>query len=212
MNPDKASSGWSASAQQEALSKVRQAMASAVGLLPVAEAAALTIRELMMAAEVGVILLDDGQYWDVVEIRNEPSDLPRFPVNSRYPVSEYPIATERLMAGKGYFSGEAVDEILIEYRTLWPEISIGSIMGVPIIAMGQVHGEVFLVRDEQTPGFDRDDLDFAADVATLLGARLPALLSSYAESESIVGREAPLPGLAERLVDHLDEGDGRSFD
>ena len=57
-------------------------------------------------------------------------------------------------------------------------------MGVPIVALGAVHGEVFLIRDEQSPVFTREDMELVADLATTLGARLPALLARYAQGQA----------------------------
>lgn len=193
---------WGGELRLRTLSRVRQAMSEAVGLLPVAESAAEAILEIMSAASVSILLMDEGFYSDLLNVGTLPPGEERFPVNSRYPTSQYPIATERLLDGKGYFSGSAVDEILTEFRHRWPQVSVGSIMGVPIVALGSVHGEVFLIRDEQTPPFNREDMELVADLATMLGARLPALVANYGLSSA----ELQMPGLASHLNDLLGNG------
>ena len=181
-----------------AIQRCKRAMADAVGLLPVAEAAAASIHETVRATCVTVILMDGDQFWDLVDVWSPGFDYDRFPVDSRYPTSVYPVATERLLSGRGYFTGDAVDEVLIEYRRLWPEVNIGSIMGVPIIAMGEVHGEIFLLRDDMKPAFDRDEMDLVADLATLLGARLPALLAGHEDASEPDLADAGTPGAVPR--------------
>ena len=200
---------------QAAVNRVRLALADVVGLLPVAEAAAIAIREAAGATAVGISLMDGSEYWDLVEVWPSAFSYERFPVNSRYPLTQYPAASERLLAGKGYFSGDAADEVMAEYRELWPEVSIGSIMGVPIVALGEVHGEVFLLRDAQAPAFTRDDMDLVAEMATYLGARLPALVASH-KGTSIYGEtvldetygEPSMSRLTAQLGDLLKDSEG----
>jgi hypothetical protein len=105
-----------------------------------------------------------------------------------------------LLAGRGYVSGEAIDEVLVEYERQWPDVPVGSIMSAPIIALGGVHGEVFLVRDTETPPFTTEEVSVVSDYATLLGARLPALVASYRETGS-AGNEA---GAMDQLSQNLD--------
>lgn len=182
---------------ETAVRLVRSAMSDAVGLLSVAEASALSIMHLMSAWEVSITLLDGDAYWDIVEVSVVPTRGTRFP-DYRYPLSAYPIGTSRLLAGKGYVSGEAIDEVLIEYEKEWPDVPVGSIMSAPIIALGGVHGEVFLVRDTKTPLFTRDELDIVSECASLLGARLPALVASY------LGADAEDTTTMARLTQNLD--------
>lgn len=195
--------GQRGSRRENAFRLVREAMSNATGLMSVTEAACEAILHLVSAWEVTVSLLDRGHYWGVVDVCVEQSRYPRFP-NSRYPIEDYPIGTERVLAGKGFVSGDAADEVLAEYERHWRDVPVGSIMGVPIVALGEVHGEVFLVRDRDTPAFDRDDLDLVSELATLLGARLPALVAAYEESQGgSVAAEQPMPGLTTRLDEHL---------
>ena len=189
---------------EDALDKVRQAMAGAVGLLPVTQAAAQAICDVMNATQTTVILIDNDCYWDVADVWVQPPDFESSPRRSRYPISDYPVGTERLMSGRGYFSGDAVDEALIECKRLWPRASIGSIMGVPIIALGEIHGEIFLMRDESSAPFNRDDLDVVAELAPLVGARLPALLANYADDDKDGATAPAMPRLASRLKNFLE--------
>lgn len=187
--------------REEAFRLMRESMSSVVGLLPVAEAAAEAICWLARSFEVTVSLIDQGGYWDVVDVCAEPTDYPRFP-NHRYSFDDYEFGTDRLMAGKGYFSGDAAEEVLVEYKRQWPETPVGSIMGVPIIAFGAVHGEVFLVRCDDAPPFGPADLELVAELATLLGARLPALL--VARHQGAPGNDGwAMRALSESLGEHL---------
>ncbi len=189
--------------REVALDKVRQAMAGAVGLIPVMQAAAQAICDVMNATQTTMILIDNDCYWDVADVWVQPPDFEPIPKRSRYPISNYPVGTERLMSGRGYFSGDAADEALIECKRLWPKTSIGSIMGVPIIALGEIHGEIFLMRDENSARFNRDDLDKVAELAPLVGARLPALLANYADSDKDDAHASAMPRLASRLKNFL---------
>jgi len=189
--------------REDALDKVRQAMAGAVGLLPVTQAAAQAICDVMKATQTTVILIDNDCYWDVADVWVQPPDFESSDKRSRYPISDYPVGTERLMSGRGYFSGDAVDEALIECKRVWPSASIGSIMGVPIIALGEIHGEIFLMRDESSAPFNRDDLDVVAELAPLVGARLPALLANYADTDKGDATAPAMPRLASRLKNFL---------
>jgi len=171
----------------------------------VAEAAAIAIRSLMSAWEVTISLIDGSEYWDIVDICEEPDGWPRFP-DYHYQLSQYPVGTERMLSGKGYTSGNAADEVMLEIERQWPEVPIGSIMSAPIIALGGVHGEIFLVRDGDTPPFNRDELDVMSEVATLLGARLPALVSNYLDSQDDANRSQSMPKLTHQLREMLDDG------
>jgi GAF domain-containing protein len=187
---------------------VRTAMSSAVGLLNVAEAAGLAIMHAMSAWELSVTLLDGDNYWDIVDVSVDPARGTRFP-NHRYPLTDFPIGTRMLLTGRGYVGGEAIDEVLVEYERQWSEVPVGSIMSAPIIALGGVHGELFLVRDTETPPFTTDELSVAAECATLLGARLPALVASYREGRP----EGESAGTMDQLSRNLDALlDGRRSD
>ncbi|HEX5018957.1 MAG TPA: hypothetical protein VFX15_15370, partial [Actinomycetes bacterium] len=195
---------WTPEETESALHRVREAMASATGLLPVAEAAARTIHVLMEAWETTATLVDGPDYWDIVHITDDPDDdYPPYP-DLHYALDGYPIGTERMLSGRGYVSGSAVDEVMVEFERQWPDVPAGSIMSVPIIAMGQVHGEFFMVRHYDVPPFTRDDLDVGAELATLFGARLPALVTAYFESQGEQTGSASLPNLTRELDEPID--------
>src|SRR3954463_15603184 len=183
---------------EAALQRVRLAMSAVSGLLPVAEAAAEEFSSIFSAWETTITLIDDADYWDIVHVSHDDDDYPRFP-DLRYALSDYPIGTERMMAGKGYVSGGAVDEVKVEYERQWPEVPVGSIMSIPIIAKGEIHGEIFVVRHRDTPPFSRDHLDLGSELATLFGARLPALVTTYLESRGGKGGSDALRGLTSEL-------------
>jgi hypothetical protein len=188
----------------EAVRLVRTAMSNEVGLLRVAEAAATAIMHLMSAWEVTVTLIDRTDYWDIVDVCVDPTRGTRFS-DDRYPLRDYPIGTSRMLAGKGYVSGEAIDEVMVEFERQWPEVPVGSIMSAPIVALGGVHGEVFLVRGKGTPPFTRQELDLACECTTLLGARLPALVAAHKESGSEPGDAEVMGRLTRSLKALLDE-------
>jgi GAF domain-containing protein len=178
-------------------------MSSATGLLPVADAAAEAIHSLMSAWETTITLIDGELYWDIVDVCDEPDGWPRFP-DYRYPLASYPVGTDRMLSGRGYVSGDAVDEAMIEFERLWPEVPVGSLMSIPIIALGEVHGEVFLVRKTGSVPFNRDDLDVGAELATLFGARLPALVTAYFERRGDGSSSDSLPNLTKDLEEPVD--------
>ena len=196
--------GWTPASTEQALQLVRGAMSQATGLLPVAEAAAVTVGTLMGCWEITITLIDGDNYWDIVDVINDPGDdYPRFP-DYRYKLSDFPVGTERMLSGKGYVTGSAADEVLIEFERRWPEVPVKSIMSVPIIALGGVHGEFFLVRTHDVAAFTREDLDFASELASLFGARLPALVSTYLDTIAASGHS--MPRLTGQLREMLDDG------
>lgn len=190
----------------ESVSRVRAAMADAVGLLEVAAAVAAEIRELTSAWEISVTLIDGDDYWDIVDDSSNPERGLRYP-DHRYPLSDFAIGSEYLLAGQGYTSGDPIEEVLAEYARQWPEVPVGSIMAAPIIALDGVHGELFLVRDKDTPPFTQDELDTVTECAALFGARLPALVASYREELPDAGDGRTLARLRETLGSLLAEND-----
>jgi hypothetical protein len=92
---------------------------------------------------------------------------------------------------------------MTEYRRQFPQIAVGSMMSVPIIAMAHVHGEIFLIRRPGSKEFGQGDLDLCLDLATLFGARLPALVTAHYERHAGTG-SASLPDLTRELDDPTD--------
>src|SRR5215211_6278148 len=97
---------WRLTASDEAVRSLRAAMADATGLLNVTEAAASAIRELTAAHEVSVSLLDGDSYWDVVDVSNDAARGTLYP-DLRYPLSDYPVGSDRLLSGRGYVGNES---------------------------------------------------------------------------------------------------------
>jgi len=194
---------WRVSASDEAVRSLRAAMAEATGLLNVTEAAATVILQLTAAYEVSVSLLDGENYWDVVDVSSHAR--PTLYPNLRYPLSDYPVGSDRLLSGRGYVGNESNDEVMLEYARQCPDAPVGSIMSVPIIALGGVHGEVFLIRDVGEPPFTRDELDLVSECAPLLGARLPALIAAYKDAVPDLAHSDAMSQLSQELDALLEE-------
>lgn len=196
---------WRVTASDEAVLALRDAMSAATGLLRVSEAAGSAILTLTAAKEVSISLLDGDHYWDVVDVSADPERGTLYP-DYRYPLSDFPIGSERLLSGRGYVGSHATDPVMIEYARQCPDAPVGSIMSAPIIALGGVHGEIFLIRDMDAPAFSRDDLDLVSECAPLLGARLPALIAVYKEAASDASSANVMATLSQEL-DALLESD-----
>jgi GAF domain-containing protein len=168
---------------EDAVRSLRGAMAAATGLLSVSEAAASVLLELAAAKEVSISLLDGDHYWDVVDVSADPVRGTLFP-DYRYRLTDFPVGSERLLAGKGYVASDANEPVMVEYTSQAPYAPVGSIMSAPIMALGGVHGEVFLIREVGATPFSRDELELVSECVPLLGARLPALIAAYKEAES----------------------------
>lgn len=188
---------------EEAVALVRAAMSDAVGLLNVAAAAATAILELTASWEISITLLDQDDYWDIVDVSTVPSRGTRFP-DYRYPLTDFPAGTRELLAGRGYTGGPAVEEVLRSYAQEWPDVPVGSILSAPIIALGGVHGEIFLVRSPDRPPFTRAEQDVVTECATMLGARLPALVAAYRAQQAEPSGGGTLEKLNRQLEDLLD--------
>jgi GAF domain-containing protein len=64
-----------------------------------------------------------------------------------------------------------------EHLPIAPPERVSGFMGVPIVAAGEVRGEVFATRRATEPSFTSDDVSVARDLATELGTAFPDLLS-----------------------------------
>lgn len=171
---------WGADARSEALTKLKVVMSEKVGARAVFQAAAEAIREAMSATSLSIVMLDEGQYRDVVNVGAVAPEIDSLAQQTPYAADHYPLATQRLLSHVGYIGSDPGDDILNEYKALRPQLNVGSIMGVPIVAQAEVSGEIFLMRDDQLPVFTRDDLEMMRDLATTFASRLPILLASYA--------------------------------
>jgi len=67
---------------------------------------------------------------------------------------------------------------------MWPQMPDGCFLGVPVVAAGEVRGELYLAREADAPVFTNEDVDAARDLATLYGAVLPTLLDRAPNSAS----------------------------
>jgi len=168
--------GWTPAARLAAADRVRAALQDHRGLVVVSEAVAEVVLDVLAAKAVTVTLLDDSGYRDVVNVGDLPPGDVRFPVNLRYPTSNFPKATERLLSRRGYIGSDA-PELMAEYQRITGETVTGSIMGVPIIAASEVRGEISATRVVGAPEFDNEDLELARDLATQLGMHLPGLIA-----------------------------------
>ena len=169
---------WSANSRREASDRVSAALESPRGLVNVAEAVGEAFAESFVASSVTVSVLDDGDYWDLVTVGKLGPGEVRFP-DERYPMSYYPFAAERLLAGEGYINSDDHPLIGPDHPHYENWTGVGSFMGVPVIANAAPRGQILLIRDRGHPAFVAEDLEVATDLATHFGARLPELLAGY---------------------------------
>lgn len=167
---------WTATDRLAASNKLRAAMRRDAGLKTAAEATAETIRQLMVAKSVSIVLLDDRGYRDLVNIGQLARGEHRFPEDEPSAANYYPAATARLLGGESYVTIGSARQQLAEYRKLAPGQSIGSVMAVPVMHAEEVWGEVFMLRDAKAPGFTDADVNVACELADQFGMQLPVLL------------------------------------
>jgi GAF domain-containing protein len=155
---------------------VRAAISAHSGLLGVSAAVAEEIKELFMANACSITLIDERGYRDLVNVGElDPGD-ERFPPDEPYPTVQFPLSTAMLLEGGGYLSSSASSALYKEFQAMWPQHPAGSFLGVPIVAAGEVRGELYLSRAKDIPVFTSEDVDAARDLATLYGSVLPGLL------------------------------------
>ena len=177
VDPFKYRRGWGASTRLNAAKQVRAAIADADGLLQVTEAVTETMLQLFVADACSFSLLGDGYFRDVVNVGKLAPGDKRFPDMDRlYPEADFPLCTRLLKEAGGYLSTSRESEIYREYQGMWPQMPDGSFLGVPVVAAGQVFGELYLARSANKPPFTPEDMDAARDLATPLGSTLPTLL------------------------------------
>ena len=148
------------------------------------EALAEAFLQLFTAESCTVSLLDEGGYHDVVNVGKLAPHDQRFPdPDYRYPLEQFPLSTELLLARTGYLSVDTRSALYKVFQGMWPQMPAGSFMGVPIVARGTVRGEIYLARNVSQPGFTGEDVDVAKDLATTFGSALTGLLSNEAEDQ-----------------------------
>jgi GAF domain-containing protein len=169
---------WSTTSRADAASRVNAALRDAVGLIGVAEAVGEAFLEIMVASTVTVSLLETDMYWDLVTVGELGPGEMRFP-DERYPMSYYPYAAQRLLAGEGYIQPDGALLIGPDHPHFENWAAVGSFMGVPVIAGAQPRGQILIGRGRSDPPFLTEDLEVASDLSTHFGAKLPALLHDY---------------------------------
>ena len=174
--------GWSPAARVSAATRVRAAIGSHEGLLGVSEAFAEATLDLFVASASSITLLDNRGYRDLVNVgKLDPGDV-RFPHDDPYPVVKFPETTQLLLEGGGYLSASNDNEVYREFAAMWPQMPEGCFLGVPVVAAGEVRGELYLAREAGEPVFTDEDVDAARDLATLYGAVLPGLLDQESDA------------------------------
>lgn len=173
---------WGPSARMRARSRLRGAIDEKTGLLTVVEAAATVICEELAARTVTVTLLQGDYYRDLVKVGEYDAEEAVDP-QDRFPVADYPEATARLMAHDAYVSSTTAKnndnghQLAQEHLQIVPPTRVSGFMGVPIVAEGEVRGEIFATRRASEPSFTSDDVSVARDLATELGFSFPTLLA-----------------------------------
>ena len=175
----RAAPGWDARSRAEAMASVRSVMAGTLGPLAALEAVAEEICSQLSATSLSLIALEDGTFWDAIDVGVLPPEHNVFARQTPYSASHYPVATSRLLYSGGYRGANDNDQVLVEYRALWPQVSVGSIMGVSMTSQGKVSGELFLLRDESWTPFTGEDFSVARDLATVVAGRLSLLLAGH---------------------------------
>jgi GAF domain-containing protein len=151
-------------------------------MLTVVEAAATVICEELAARTVTVTLLQGDYYRDLVKVGEYDAEEAVDP-QDRFPIADYPEATARLMAHDAYVSSTAAKDkdnghqLAQEHLQIVPPTRVSGFMGVPIVAAGEVRGEIFATRRASEPSFTPDDVSVARDLATELGFSFPTLLA-----------------------------------
>jgi GAF domain-containing protein len=144
-------------------------------LLPLAHGAAAAVADVMAAASAHVTLIVGDQFCDLVNVGDLSPGMVTFPERQYYPLDSYPWATRQLQGHRGYLSTDD-SAVVREYTEQTPYEVPASFMGVPIVAQGQVFGELFLTRNTAQPPFTSEDLELVMDLATVIGGRIPAVL------------------------------------
>ena len=170
---------WTAAQRLAASNTLNAVLDDEEGLRAVAEAAAETIMMLLDARALSVVLLDDRGYRDLVNVGELAPGEHRFPEEASYPANAAPAATTRHLACGTYVTlGKSMD-LLDANMGAEPGLSIGWVLGVPIVHSTELWGELFMVRRRNQPAFTRADQLVACNLAALFGMRLPPLLKTW---------------------------------
>ena len=173
---------WGPQARMKARAQLQAVIDQEHDLLRLVEAAARVVCEVLTARTVTVTILEDDAYRDLAKV-GDLTPRERIVSSNRYPISDYPEATKRLLAQEAYVSTEQQREFQQEHLQIVPPALVSCFMGVPIVADGAVKGELFVTRPAGKPQFTTDDIEVARDLATQFGVQLaPLLAQKYAEN------------------------------
>ncbi|HEX5017528.1 MAG TPA: GAF domain-containing protein, partial [Actinomycetes bacterium] len=145
--------GWTPEVRQEAVNQMEARLDDLTDTVEIAEAGAEYLCTLLKARTVTIIALRHGKYFDIVNVGYVPPDSFRYPSSRGYPTWEYPLATKELGAFGAYFTKDPSDPRFVEYVRVWDDPGVTSIMGVGIVADGELHGEIFHTGDRTRPPF-----------------------------------------------------------
>ena len=168
--------GWSGSGRSDVIRYMVVTIDGYEELLPLAQGAAAAVAELMAAASAHITLIVDDQFCDLVNVGDLMPGMSTFPDQQYYALSDYPSAAKCLLEHRGYLSTHDT-AVVNEYAELTPYEVPACFMGAPIVAQGQVFGELFLTRNNSQPPFTEEDLELVIDLATVLGGRIPAVVA-----------------------------------
>jgi hypothetical protein len=173
--------GWTGASRSDIIRKLVVTIDRYEDVTSLIHGSALAVHELMAASTVSVTLIIGDEFIDIVNVGYLGKGQVAFPEDQRYPLSEYPAAAERLLSHRGYLSTESL-AVVEEYIAQLPYAVPECFMGVPIVAGGEVLGELFLSRQGDQPAYTHEDIELAIDVATVIGSRLADVTEMELES------------------------------
>jgi len=173
--------GWTGAGRSDIIRHLVITIDPFENLSSLAYGAAVSVAEIMAASSAHISLIVGDEFCDLVNVGELEAHEVTFPVDQYYPLAALPAATERLLSHRGYLSTDTL-EVVTEYIASLPGEVPACFMGVPIIAQGQVFGELFLCRGEGQPKYTPEDLELAMDLATVLGSRIPGVLAMEEEA------------------------------
>ncbi len=167
--PIRGPKGWTDSARQRAASQLQWRLQQVVTPRDVARVGAEYFRDLLDARSASVSTHEDGVYHELANVGVLPPPSSWYPDKTLYPVSIYPLTTQQLKKHGGYFTEDLDDPDYVELVGSCEDPEVVSVMGIAIASGGELRGEVFLAKGRDKAPFDREDLDFARDLATAFG-------------------------------------------
>ncbi len=175
--------GWTGNGRTEIIRHLVLAIDRYEEMTQLAFGAATAVAEIMAASSAHVTLIEDTQFRDLVNVGHlEPGQV-TFPDDQVYALDTFPAAAERLLSHRGYLSTDNL-AVVTEYLRHQPTSAPSSFLGVPIVAQGQVFGELFLCRLPTEPEFTHEDLELTMDLGTVLGSRIPDVQAMELEARA----------------------------